>query len=554
MNEEEQVSLLYRAGRLRFKVLDHRLDHWDRFREWNARRQTRAGRAESIALGASYDRVFVDRSSRKTAKTGTWMIAAVQECIEHFARTGAGSRGMIAIPVQKKIGGVLVPIAEEVFRDAPVGYKPIYRGTHGAEHECLIIPAVDGIIKLVGLDTHPDALRGPYLDWLIVTEAGYVRGLEKALKSEIFPQMHGRRHAWVALESSEPKQKSHDFSRVFRVDAELRGAYTSMVITENTRLTPEEIEDEIRASGGRDSAECKRELFNETDADPETMIIPEFDESVHVVDPRDWPMPTHACAISCLDPGTSDPFGIVCFYFDFMRQVIVVQAAWQKSNASTGEVQAKLKEFERELWGTSHRPRDDFDSPELRIIDPRLISGAGQVWEAPANALTYWDKDSRSLLANPYSRISDISNRLILDLNVDYGLNVRAALKGDGSAEADIQHLRMLFADRHENGIPKIVILRNGLTEPLIQQCRDGMWSIRDEVHRRDWLRSKILGHCDALAAAKYGVRDVPWNRNPFPPPIETIDRNLPNTFRPESSVDGNTVGTYNMYGDRVWR
>jgi hypothetical protein len=211
----------------------------------------------------------------------------------------------------------------------------------------------------------------------------------------------------------------------------------------------------------------------------------------------------------------------------------VFQFAWQKSNASTGEVVQVTQGFERGMWGTEHA------TPETRKANNPLIAiagaehtGRGKIWEAPEKSLTYWDALSWTLKPNPFARISDIHSRFIMDLNKDYAMSVRAAEKEPGSADADLQHMRTLFAARNENGSPKIVILRNGHTDRLIEQLRSGRWRLRDGVHKVDWERSKLLGHLDCLAAAKYLLRDTRWTRNPNPPVHR--DPNQPNMLVPD--------------------
>lgn len=527
----ESFDELVRAGDLEFMLLEHRLETYRRFRAWNVERQTRAHRDHCAEIGARFDRMWVDQAARRTAKTGSWLITGVEECIRFYLREGRGCHGMIAIPVAKKIGGVLVPNCKKIFRDMPKGYAPEHRGSGQGEHEHLYVPAVDGRIKLVGLDHHPDALRGPFLDWAFVTEAGFVStDLESTVVSEIMLQFQGLDHAWIVLESSTPKTVDHPFKRVFVVDAMARGAYSEQVITDNTSLSKEEIEDEIRMTGGMQSAVTKRELFNIVEPDPEQMVVPEFIESIHVVD--EWPMPTHALGHVGYDPGTTDPHGIIALYLDWMQQVIVIVASWKKPNASTGEVVEVTQNFERMFFGTEHE-KPDTRKPNmslLRIANAERTPG-GKIWEAPEGALTYWDENAWTLKPNPFSRISDIDNQFVIDMNTDYAMSLRDAEKGPGSADADEQHLRMLFAARHKDGRPKIVIVRNGYTEDIIMQLRSGMWKVDETGHKVDWLRTKLLGHLDCIAALKYVVRDVKWRRNPFPP--ANVDVNLPNTFVP---------------------
>ncbi|HEX6464231.1 MAG TPA: hypothetical protein VFZ98_07260, partial [Vicinamibacterales bacterium] len=194
-------------------------------------------------------------------------------------------------------------------------------------------------------------------------------------------------------------------------------------------------------------------------------------------------------------------------------------------------------------------------------IRDATMTGDAKVWEAPKDALTYWDEGSWSLKPNPHSRISDIANRFILDMNADYGMNVRPAQKSPGSKEADTEYLRTLFDARPV----KIVILKNGRTEQLINQLRGGMWNTDENNHRTDWKRTKTLGHLDCVAALKYAVRDVNWQRNPNKPehildpnrqdhyvPQEIRERAKGNTGTPTWGGRGNR--TFAAHGGRSFR
>lgn len=514
---------------MRFKIGPHRLAQYDAFWDWYAQMRTPEYRAKCIELGCQFDNMWVDESARRTWKTGTWLVILLEFAARMAPVLGRGLSGLIAIPQKTKIGGVLVPNMKKIFRDAPKGFAYEYHTTGAGEHEHLYIPAWETRYTLVGLDKNPDALRGPFRDVVMFTEAAFAKELYSTYVSEVQLQMQGLKHAFSVFESSKPKIVDHDWNIHFKPDAQARGAFTSMVITDNTTLTPEDIEDEIRKSGGRDSAECKRELFNIVEPDPEAMVIPEFDELVHVVSPHDYPQPEFALGHVGLDPGEKDPFGQVGLYLDFLRQQIVIQWAYQKSNASTGEMVEVLKGFERKLWGTEHRMSSA--EPLIRIANAALTP-MGKVIEPPTKGMTWWSHAEQTFKPNPYSRVSDIRGALVTDLNRDYNLNVRPAEKEPGSAEADITHLRMLFAARHPDGRPKIVILDNGRTVPIIQQLRSGMYKVRDQVHRYDFLRTKLLGHLDCLAALKYVVRDVRWNYNPNPPAFR--DLNAPGIFVPE--------------------
>ena len=525
---DEAVEAAYAGGDLSYKLQKHQRDDYDTWRVWNVERQTREHAAWIREIDALYDNLWVDEWGRRRGKTARWLITDVEEMLRR-----PGCRGMIATPMQKSIGGIIVPLTKLLFKDAPPGYFPRYVGSKDADHQGLYIDAADSFCKLIGLDKHPDATRGEFLDFCHITEAAFVKGLYELITGVINPQFRHRPWAWLAMESSTAKVPDCDFNREFREDAKLRGCYRKYTIRDSP-LTEEEIDKEERRSGGRHSAQCRRELYCEEVRDEEEMIVPEFDApsnerpfTAHVVDPALWTMPKYALGHVGYDPGTTDPHGQVGIYFDWLKQCIVVQWAWAKSNASTGEVVRITQEFEQMFWGTKHREPGQ-RVRELSILDA-ITTGSGKVWEAPAPALTFWDEGEWTLKPNPYSRISDIDNQFVIDLNVDHGMGLRKALKGPGSKDADTEHLRTLFGARPV----KIVILKNGHTDKLIEQLRSGMWNTDENGHRTDWQRTKTLGHCDCIAALKYVVRDVLWNRNPNAP-AHVLDPNVPDFYVPQ--------------------
>lgn len=513
------------------KLFDYQLPDYDDFREWNVERQTPEHQRWVEEIGGLFDNMWVDECGRRFGKSVKWELCGLEEMYRR-----PGCRGMIAMPLRKSIGGVFVPIMKMMFGDAPDGYRPVYMTSHQADTECIVIPALDSVCKLVGLDKNPDATRGQFLDFCIISEAAYVKGLHDLITGVIQPQFRHRPWAWLALETSTAKVPDCDFNTQFREDAKLRGTYRMHTIRD-TDLPDEEISREERRSGGKDSASCRRELYCEEIRDEDEMVVPEFDAptrerpfTVHVVPPESVTRPQYALAHVGIDPGTTDPLGLCFFYFDWAHQQVVIEGAWQKANASTGEVVEVIHQFERELWGTEHKaPKTR--GRELSIAAAQTVA-TGEVWDPPPGALTYWDVNTGGLKPNPYSRISDIAKRFILDMNADYAMGVRAADKGPGSAEADTEHMRSWFREVTSAGLPRIVILKNGKTDCLIEQLRSGTWNTDENGHRSDWVRSKTLGHLDALSALKYALRDVSTTRCPNRPGI--VDRHMSDVHLPD--------------------
>lgn len=535
LSAAERVKILYRAGRLTYKLQAHQRADAEAFDSWNFRRQTDAYRAEVRRSGAQFDNMWVDEKGRRWGKTAKWLILGVREGLRR-----PGARGMIATPLQKSIGGIIVPLTKILFADAPEGYFPTYKGTNAAsgDHECLYIEAVDSSIKLVGLDKHADALRGSFLDFCIVTEAAFVVNLEETVRAAIYPQFSRRPWAWIALESSTAKQADHDFNTVFREDARARGCYSMHTIEDNTELSKEDIETEIARAGGRDHPTCKRELFCISERDPQDSVIPEFNEKVHVVPQGSMPM--HAHCYTAADPGTRDPFGIIWGYMDWTRDKLVIQRSWAKANCSTGEAAETIKRVESVLWGTAHGYSERSQAvPTMTIMDAVRTNG-GLIWDAPPGSVTYWDDNQRSFRPNPYLRVSDTAAQVILDMAIIYGLAFSPTQKDD--AEAAVNALRYAFQQN------KIEIWED--SGPLIAQLRSGQWNDT----RTDWERGSVLGHLDCVSALVYLWRNIRRFLNPNPPAL--IDMHPADMHIPSNYHRPNTYGAKQFRGNTVkqWR
>lgn len=553
LTEQQRKALLFTQGKLKSWCLPHQHDLYDAFQDWNERRQTKPYRRLIKARKAKYDNCFVLEAGRKYGKTGAALVLGVQEAIRR-----PGSKGMIATPFANSIATIVVPLINEIFADAPEGYRPEHLTTNveTGDHHSLYIPATKSSIRLRGLDLHTKALRGPWLDWLIVTEAAFCNDLGGVLRSEIYPMMQKRPWAWILLESSTAKEKDHPFNTEFREDAELRTgddlgtAYKKYTIRDNTRLSEDEIELEVQRSGGPEHPTALRELFCIQVRDDQDAVIPEFDESTHCV--ARPPRPQHAYALVGMDPGRRDPFGLVFGYLDFERQVFVIEVAFgghRMCNRGTTELAQIIKETEQTLWGAKHREAGEGFS--MTEIMGAVYTGDNRCWESPEAAFTYWDHNTWGFKPNPMVRVSDVEVSTQIDMHADHDLIIATAEKKKGSKDADLAHLSTLFA----TGRIEIIECEPDCPHkmcclPLIQQLRSGVWN----KTRTDYARTPTLGHLDSVMALKYMARRIPWTaRAPFPPRLR--DPNAPDIHMPEHmkrrAQEGNRIQLPKVLGGR---
>lgn len=466
-NPDTDIADLWRMGELSWKLDDHQLEVYDLFHEWDARRKTAEYERVVEETGATLDDVWVEEIGRRFGKTAKWIVMLFEIAIRR-----PGSMLTYACAAQKSIGQIIVPMANEMSADCPSDLRPKYQGTRGALHEGLYFPDSNGsVIKLVGIDEHPDALRGQFSDGVVISEAGFVRGLNETVRSVLLPQFQRRPWAFLALESSTSKQLGHDFLREFVPDAKLRGAYVMRTIDDNHAISAKDKAKFIREAGGLESALCKREYYCIAEPDPETTIVPEFDPKRHVVPPGEVPQYAH-CYEAC-DPGTTDLMAVVWAFWDARRQKLVVQRSWAKANESTENLSKIVKDTERELWRglTYYDGARQLPNPLLRVIDPEP---AGQ--------------------------------RIIVDMRTSYGLIFMPTDHTDADAA--------LFALRDAFKNDRIEIWEDS------GPCAGHLEAGSKNPENGKWDRHPLFGHFDCIAALRDLWRNVKRDRDPYPPAI----------------------------------
>ena len=461
----------WRAGDLSFKLLPHQRASYDSFKEWNAWRQTPEYAQHVVDVGAQFDDVFVDYSGRRVGKTAEKILLLTE-----IALTRQDALLTYFTAFQTDIGSIIIPLANMLVmgRDCPVDCRPVLRPKHSVHGMCLQFREQGSYIKLVGVDKHPDSLRGQFSDGVVGSETSFIRshaldgqGLEYIVRSVLLPQFQHRPWAFLILETSAPKDVDHPMITLFKPDAELRDACVERTLDDNTSLSKDEYDKAIRQSGGRGHIDCEREYFNVVQRDPISTLVPEFSEERHVVDEPD--LPAYAHAYVGMDPGSRDHLAVVWAYWDFARAKLVVQRSFSRPNITTTPVSDLLRATELELW----------------------------------EHLRYWN--GREAVKNPFRRVSDVDLRLIGDLAREHGIQFVPTAKDDPDAQ--------LYALRNAFLADKIEIVRD--SGPLAAQ----LMVARRNRSGNDWERSPVHGHFDAVAALVYLWRNVVQTANPNPDP-----------------------------------
>ena len=172
------------------------------------------------------------------------------------------------------------------------------------------------------------------------------------------------------------------------------------------------------------------------------LVYPEFDESVHVIDP--FPVPREWQEVISIDPGLNNPLSAHWYCVDFDGNVYVV-AEHYEAKRDIGYHAEKIREMSARLgWHT------DFQGRICALID----SAANQ----------------RTLA----------SSKSVSELFWEQGINVNANVNKD--LFAGIARVKSYL--KGENGVPKLFIFNNCVN--LIRELKGYFWGEGDVPKKRD--------------------------------------------------------------------
>lgn len=528
----------WRRGDLAFKLLPHQHKAYDAFHEWDQHRRTAEYAAHVERVAARYDDVFMYYGSRRVGKTSTTILLLDEKAIA-LPLTGVVEYAtlMYFTAFQKDITDIIVPLQDELARDCPREIKPEFHRSRMAQGMGLYFPN-GSYIKLVGVDKHPDGLRGRFNDTMAGSEVAFMkmtldgRGLSYIIKSVLLPQLVRRPWASLILETSAPEDPEHCVVTEFRPDCEARSALCVQTLDDNTSIDEREYAKIIRQSGGRGDPNCEREYFNVVSRDPSQYVVPEWNDEKNV---REIERPANALCYVIADPGAADMFGLTFNFVDFERALYVTERGWARKNASTRQVAAVIAYYEWKLWGRQpseamrdipvRRARERDGWTELLVGTDATAEDAEQLYElanleadaraplewplqAPEGLSTYWHRNERCSQQNPYARYSDVDLRFVIDLGTDFRLNFSPTAKDDADAQ------RNAFRNAVESGR----YICDPRAPQVIAHIKNAIWPETGAREGTKWARHPTYGHFDLLACGIYGWRNADFTLNPNVP------------------------------------
>lgn len=411
-------------------------------------------------------RKVVWNCSRRLGKSYTLLIVALEYAIQN-SNTQIKYACFTALAGQK----IILPTIRSILEDCPEDLKPNY-----VKNEKCFYFNNGSIIQIEGTDEgNAEKLRGTASHLSILDEAGFMDDLDYVINDILLPQAlttNGR----ILIASTPSKSPAHPFTKLI-MEAIKYDAYIKKTILDalkdiendpphlKNRLNSDLVHELKEASGGEESSTWKREYLCEILIDTPNAVIPEFNEKAEKEIVMEWPRPVRYDAYTSLDLGIVDYTAALFAYLDFKNNKLVIEdELWMNGQeVTTKNLADQVRETEARLW-----------------VDP--VTGATQ---------------------DPYLRVSDDELLVLNDLYKQHGLMFIPTRKDN--KEAAINEVRIRIGSRN--------IVIHPRCKNLIYQLKTAMWA----KNRKTFARSEEGGHQDLIDCLIYMVRNVQWQKNPYP-------------------------------------
>ena len=343
-----------------------------------------------------------------------------------------------------------------IFKEIFKTVKKEYRPKWNSQEGAYLLPC-GSMIHIAGCNNgHADDLRGTAADLCVVDEAAFIDDLSYLVDSVLMPQLLTVPGSMLLMASSSPVSPAHEFVEYIN-DAKIDGYYSSFDITQGG-YSEDLIKEFCKEAGGETSTAWLREYLNKIIIDDDYAIIPEardFTTGIEYTIERKY----YQNYVS-MDIGIRDLTVLLFGYYDFKRAKLCI---------------------ERELVMNGPQMTTPVVAKEGMKIEERIF---------PENI--------------EVRRVADNNNLLLLQ---DLGLlhDYHFAPTSKDTLEAMVNEMRIWFKQGRIEIDPSCTV--------LLQSILFGFWN----EQRKDFGRSKALGHFDAIAALMYLIRNIDQVTNPIP-------------------------------------
>jgi hypothetical protein len=370
----------------------------------------------------------------------------------HECLSGPNKRVLYLSKLTENLREIIDQGMTVVLETCPEAIRPVYK-----ERSSKFVFANGSEIRLKGLDkAGGDSVRGVKADLIIFDEACFMSDLRNLVKDIAMPMVIANQ-GYMLFGSSAPSSPGHESLSIIQ-ECEAEGTLIKRTIYDCPRWSERQIEQFIREAGGKDTTTFRREYLCQLLADSERAILPAATaDKMQSIVKEPEPLTYVPDRYVALDIGYRDLTVALFAYWDYLRGKLVIEdeLVLKENTATTDNIAKSIREKEKLLWDG----------------------------------------------VKPYKRVSDTDPRLIADLRKLSGIEFTATKKDNLMAQVNNANIMVLNEQLEIHPRCKI----------LATHMKYGLWNKQFTMFER----SDALGHCDAVAALVYLIRNVSKNRNP---------------------------------------
>ena len=304
------------------------------------------------------------------------------------------------------------------------------------------------------------AIRGLKGDIVIIDEACFIENISYSVYSVLMPMVIAQRGKLICG-STPPDSPGHESVELIQ-DCESNNTLMRKNIYElkGHLYDDKQIALFEKQAGGKSSTRFRREYLAEVVSEDDFAICPSAtpEKMSKIIAITHMPQGYDPDCYVGLDLGMRDKTVAIFAHWDYQNAKLVVQreSVFEDKKATTTNMAAAFQEMEKTLWDLE-----------------------------------------------PFKRYCDLDLRFIEDIKQLHGIRFQASPKDN--KEAAVNQLNIMIQNE------QLVI--DPSCSNLISQIQYGTW----KENRKEFSRSKKLGHCDALDALIFIIRNLKKNRNPIP-------------------------------------
>lgn len=410
-----------------------------------------------------------------------------------FARRTPGAIIRYAALTGKSAKAIVLPTLRQLWVGLPDDMRP-----EESEHEGLVTWPNGSTLTWAGTDNEQfDRLRGPRAHLVLLDESAFYADLER-VESALLPQLTTTGGKALYL-STPPESIAHPFLARYRA-AQGAGRSQHSTVHDNPRLGVEGVLRIIRTEAARlglaveefvKSTFWRREYLAEVVTEETRAAVPSWTEERAKLLTLEVPRAPFYDAYVGTDNGYSpDPSAALFGWHDVANNRLVIEAELEHRKGTAASFSAEIKRIEFELWGV-----DKYDGT--------LLALERELAEMPEFLR---NKVHANAPRQPYMRVGDNDMELLAEMAVVHGLAIYPTAKNDKALQVDFVN-QLVVASR---------IVIHPRCKRLLAQLFSTIWN----KARTGWERT-ALDHGDLIDCLVYMARNVRWNRDCRPAPVE---------------------------------